>query len=433
MLVSQRPLAPSGSRVTDAKSPTCARRSSVNALIQLWARWFEFSDEVTPEPFYWVKNTTVFDKAGRTTSITATNTAGTVLSKRAYTYTVGATGKDGQLRKTMTTETGAVSTYTYDGMKRLTQTVTGTITEAWTYDANGNRLTAAKTGATTVRSAYNGADQLCWTSTGTGTCAAPPTGATLYTYDANGNQTNAGGTRPSTWNTFDQLTKHNTTSFTYAGLGNTERLTSGSTSFLNGSLGITQQTNGSGTASFIRDPEGTLISMRNSAGASYYYTTDALGSTILLTDSAQAKAATYLYDSWGNTSTQTGTQAAVNPWRFAGGYKDDATGYTKFGARYYAPGLGRFNQPDPSGQEANAYLYAEANPCNRIDPSGLASAACWIGAGATLLAGAAFIATGGITLAAYAYGVAIFASEIAFAGAGFSLFTMTYGLSKLCE
>lgn len=47
--------------------------------------------------------------------------------------------------------------------------------------------------------------------------------------------------------------------------------------------------------------------MCNSAGASFYYTTDALGSTILLTDSAQA--ATYLYDSWGNATTQTGTQA----------------------------------------------------------------------------------------------------------------------------
>jgi RHS repeat-associated protein len=142
-------------------------------------------------------------------------------------------------------------------------------------------------------------------------------------------------------------------------------------SFLNGSLGITRQTNASGTTSFIRDPQGTLISMRNSAGASFYYTTDALGSTILLTDSAQAKAATYLYDSWGNTTTQTGTQATVNPWRYAGGHKDDATGYTKFGARYYAPSIGRFNQPDPSWQEQNRYLYAGANPTNNTDPTGL--------------------------------------------------------------
>lgn len=58
---------------------------------------------------------------------------------------------------------------------------------------------------------------------------------------------------------------------------------------------------------------------------------------------------------------------------WANTYKDDATGYTKFGARYYAPGIGRFSQPDPSWQEANRYLYAAANPCNFTDPTGLYS------------------------------------------------------------
>ena len=40
-----------------------------------------------------------------------------------------------------------------------------------------------------VNAAFNAADQVCWTSTGTGTGAAPPVGATMYTHDANGNQT----------------------------------------------------------------------------------------------------------------------------------------------------------------------------------------------------------------------------------------------------
>jgi RHS repeat-associated protein len=324
-----------------------------------------------------VKNATVFDDAGRIMFITATNTAAAVLAKRSYTYTTHPTTlREGALRKTMTTDTGAVTTYTYDAVQRLKIAVTGTVTESWTYDLNGNRVTSAKTGATTVNYAYNAADQLCWTSTATGTCAAPPVGASTYTFDANGNQTKA-ATTTSTWNTSDQLATHtnsSTTSFTYAGQGNTERLTSGTMSFLNGSLGITRQSNATGTVSFIRDPQGNLISMRNTAGASFYYTTDALGSTILLTDSTQAKAATYLYDSWGNTTTQTGTLASVNPWRFAGGYKDDATGYTKFGARYYGPGNGRFTQPDPSWQEANRYLYAGANPINNSDPLGLAAA-----------------------------------------------------------
>ncbi|MFC7848876.1 RHS repeat-associated core domain-containing protein [Arthrobacter sp. NPDC057388] len=321
-----------------------------------------------------VKNATLFDNAGQILSITATNSTAAVLAKRSYTYTKDATTlRDGGLRKTMTTDAGAVTTYGYDAVQRLTSAVTGAVTESWTYDLNGNRLTSAKTGTTTVNFAYNAADQLCWISTGTGTCAAPPIGASTYTFDANGNQTKA-GTTTSTWNTFDQLASHtnsSTTSFTYAGQGNTERLTSGTMAFLNGSLGITQQSNATGAVSFIRDPEGNLISMRNVAGASFYYTTDALGSTILLTDSAQAKAATYLYDSWGNTTTQTGALASVNPWRYAGGYKDDATGYTKFGARYYGPGNGRFNQVDPSAQEANLYLYAGANPVNFTDSTGL--------------------------------------------------------------
>lgn len=41
------------------------------------------------------------------------------------------------------------------------------------------------------------------------------------------------------------------------------------------------------------------------------------------------------------------------------------------GARYYDPNIGRFTQPDPSGQEKNPYLYAEGDPVNRIDPTGL--------------------------------------------------------------
>jgi RHS repeat-associated protein len=135
--------------------------------------------------------------------------------------------------------------------------------------------------------------------------------------------------------------------------------------------------------------------MRNSSGASFYYTTDALGSVILLTDSAQGSAATYSYDSWGNT-TATGVQAAANPWQYAGGYKDTATGYTKFGARYYDATTGRFTQADPSGQETNRYAYATCNPINNTDPTGLDTLDCILGVagsvGALLvLAGAIFI------------------------------------------
>ena len=324
-----------------------------------------------------VKNTTAYDGAGKILAITATNNSNTILAKRSYTYTLNG-AKDGAQRKTMTTETGAVTTYGYDKLNRLTSAIIGTVNESWTYDLNGNRLTNAKTGAATVYYAYNAADQLCWYGNATSTCATPPAGATLYSYDANGNTTAAGTTGTQTYNTFDQFTSNTNgstvTNYTYAGPRNDERLTAGSTSFLNGSLGTTQQTKTSGTTSFIRDPEGTLISMRNSSGASFYYTTDALGSTILLTDSAQAAAASYSYDSWGLPTSTTGTQAATNPWTYAGGYNDTTSNRIKFGARYYNPARGRFTQPDPSGQEANRYLYAGANPCNITDPTGLDAA-----------------------------------------------------------
>ncbi|MGF9663173.1 RHS repeat-associated core domain-containing protein [Arthrobacter crystallopoietes] len=343
-----------------------------------------------------VKNTTVYDKAARITSITATNTAGTVLAKRAYTYTTHATtARDGALRKTMTDETGAVTTYGYDKMARLTSAAVGTVTDSWTYDANGNRLTASKTGAATVHYAYNAADQLCWTGSTAGTCTAPPAGAALYTYDANGNNTKS-GTPTSIWNTFNQMTSHtrSTTAlpFTYAGPSNTERTSAGTTTFVNGLLGLTRQTSGTTTTSFVRDPQGTLISMTNSAGT-FYYTADALKSTIALTDSTQTKVATYTYDSWGRT-TGTGTQAGTNRFQYLGEYKDAATALNKFGARYYDATTGRFTQPDPSGQEANRYAYAECNPVNVSDPSGLQSSYCTALGMASIGVGAVSLASG---------------------------------------
>ncbi|MFB6752527.1 RHS repeat-associated core domain-containing protein [Streptomyces sp. NPDC056353] len=43
------------------------------------------------------------------------------------------------------------------------------------------------------------------------------------------------------------------------------------------------------------------------------------------------------------------------------------------GHRYYDPTLGRFTQPDPSGQETNPYLYAGVTPSTRPILAGLDS------------------------------------------------------------
>lgn len=64
--------------------------------------------------------------------------------------------------------------------------------------------------------------------------------------------------------------------------------------------------------------------MRDSASASFYYTTYALGSVTALSDSAQAKV-THSYDSWGVT-TPTGAQAAANPFQYPGATKTPGAG-----------------------------------------------------------------------------------------------------------
>jgi RHS repeat-associated protein len=169
--------------------------------------------------------------------------------------------------------------------------------------------------------------------------------------------------------------------------------------------------------------------MRTSTGASYYYTTDALGSIILLTDSAQAAAATYAYDSWGQTTTATGAQAGVNPWTYAGGYNDTTSNRIKFGARYYNPYRGRFTQPDPSGKESNRYLYAAANPCNNTDPTGLWTLQSVIGCSVSVIG--LFGSAAGILASPFVGGLSLPVSFVLYGASSVGILTSCYDWSNL--
>jgi len=170
---------------------------------------------------------------------------------------------------------------------------------------------------------------------------------------------------------------------------------------------MTRQSGGS-TLAFTRTPGGSLVSMR-SGTSHFYYIFDALGSVIALTDGSGAIAASYTYDPYGTTLTASGAQATVNPFRFASGYFDSATGLTEFGTRYYDPSLGRWTQRDPIGgsianpNAMDRYVYAGDSPVNMTDPSGADwwnISVVWrhafdcIGFAGVLLIGAGFVATG---------------------------------------
>ena len=89
---------------------------------------------------------------------------------------------------------------------------------------------------------------------------------------------------------------------------------------------------------------------------------------------------TYTYDPYGNTTSTGGHNtalAASNPFRYASGYLDTATGLYKYGARYYQPTLGHWTQKDtlniigdPANGNRYTYTYTGDDPVNNIDPSG---------------------------------------------------------------
>ena len=98
--------------------------------------------------------------------------------------------------------------------------------------------------------------------------------------------------------------------------------------------------------------------------------TDALGSTVALTDPSGAVKTSYTYEPFGKTTATGETNA--NPLRYTS-REDDGTGLYYYRARYYHPGLQRFISEDPAGFAAgdtNLYTYVGNNPTNLTDPSG---------------------------------------------------------------
>ncbi len=59
-------------------------------------------------------------------------------------------------------------------------------------------------------------------------------------------------------------------------------------------------------------------------------------------------------------------------YRFVGKERDEESGLYHFGARYYAPWLGRWTAADPMGtvDGTNLYAYVRGSPVNLVDPSG---------------------------------------------------------------
>jgi RHS repeat-associated protein len=320
------------------------------------------------------------DASGRPLQYKATKSTGQVFMDFTYNYT-GGNGDTSlvQSRSDATVAGSAVQTYTYDGLNRLTRAlekVGANTTASWTYcyDAAGNRTyDSTSTDATVPCPGDAGGPAATYTYDATNALtgrAGQP--ASAFSYDGNGAELAAVGTNTrtgATWSTHGQLTAVTAAgtahSYSYAGEGNKERLTADGTGYQNTPLGVTSQT-GTNANQVIREPNGTAVALRV-GGVSYYYIADRQGSIISLVSSTGIERNHYSYDPYGVSRTK--TEAVTNPWQYIGG-ELDVSGLYHLQNRYYDPTLGRFTQPDPSGQEENVYLYSEGCPSSNSDPTG---------------------------------------------------------------
>jgi RHS repeat-associated protein len=100
-----------------------------------------------------------------------------------------------------------------------------------------------------------------------------------------------------------------------------------------------------------------------------------LGSAVLELDDSGQIISYEEYYPYGSTSYQGVRNQLETPkrYRYTGNERDEETGLSYHGARYYAPWLGRWTSCDPAGMVdgANLYEFVRGNPIEHSDPTGL--------------------------------------------------------------
>jgi len=265
-----------------------------------------------------------------------------------------------------------IYSYIYDLDGQLLEVhVDGLLEERYEYDVNGNRTLReiSGTGETTI---YDAQDRIL------------SHGSLAYSFDQDGFLTQRGAV------TFEYSARGellNATigpgdevQYTYDGLGRRVARTdnSGTTQYLYGNPGnqllLTEVRAPDGTLTqYLYDESGVLIAM-DRAETRYYIASDQVGSPRVVTDASGVVVKRMTYDSWG-VQIEDSNPAFTLPFGFAGGLADAKTGLVRFGFRDYDPLVGRWMARDPilyQGGQANLFVYANNDPVNYRDPSGLA-------------------------------------------------------------
>jgi RHS repeat-associated protein len=309
---------------------------------------------------------------------------GSTTNLQSLTYNWDTTGT---LHQRIDNRQALTEQFTYDAMNRLkSSTLNGTTTLTMSYDATGNIATKSDVGA----SAYvygDAAHKHAVTNAGTWSMS----------YDANGNMiTRAGGTISwYSYNLPNTITySGNSSQFFYN--SNHQRWkqiasyagTTETTLYVGGLLEVL--TRGSVTEYRHQIPAGssTVVYTRRSDGtnATYYATSDHLGSSDLVLDSSASVLARESFtpfgarrgSNWQGTPSTADYTAFSNTTRkgFSGHEMLDAVSLVHMNGRVYDPYVGRFLSADTviqtlgSTASINPYAYAWNDPLRYVDPSG---------------------------------------------------------------
>jgi RHS repeat-associated protein len=325
-----------------------------------------------------VNSAMVFDRAGRLSSMSTSAPAGLVAS---FSYVRDANGNPISIG-------GAgigvepVRAFTYDTANRLTQSCLVPVSpcptvqrSTWSYDQVGNRLSERVGAPVATVYSYDGADQLASTTQGAV--------VTAFSYDANGNQLSA-GPRLMSYNAAMQTVSVSdggvTTGYSYDGSGNRIGQSVGAVSVdswwdSNSSLPVmVKESSGVSSQRFVYG-QGDLLALQV-GGSTDFFVADELGSVTHTMSSAGVVQRSYAYGAYGGVTGSSSLPGALaNPFKFTGQYQN-SNGTYHLRARQYNPSTGSFTQVDPMPYGAgsayeSAYVYAGARPTVMVDPSGL--------------------------------------------------------------
>lgn len=273
-----------------------------------------------------------YDSTGNRTTLTQHNTAGITANDVTTTQTFAPAGQANQPTTAVGTGGGTGGPHSLAATTSTGPNNPGT--SAYQYDAVGNTTKVTTAGATTA---------LAWSGEGKLDSLVNSAGTTTYLYDADGNQLIRRDPGKTTLNLGGDVLTYATATKT---LANTR---------------------------YYPQPNGLTIVRQGTTRT--IQATDAHGTATLALDATTLTESRRPLDPFGNPR---GTQPAT--WTgdrgFVGGTQDPTTGLTNLGAREYQPTTGRFLNPDPlldaaNPQQWNGYSYANNNPVNLSDPSGL--------------------------------------------------------------